>query len=446
MKPRVPPTEPGLRRVLTSWDVAALIVGIIIGSGIFATPPVIAGHLPGTAAMLLVWLLGGFMSLCGALCFAELAGMFPHTGGSYVFLREAYGRMPAFIYGWSAFMITYPASIAGVSVVFTAYLARLFPAVEPVRPYVAAGLCLTVAAVNIAGVRLGALTLRAFTAAKVLALSLIFVVALLAGRGSIANLEPLWGAPEAGWSLAPIALSLAAVLWTYEGWSDGPTLSGELRDPSRDMTRALVIGTLGITVIYVLTNLAYLFVLGVEGVRSTDSVAVDVAQRVMGDAGSTFVTLLVLASTLGSIMGMMIGGSRVFYALGRDGLFIRAVGTVHATRRTPAASLGGLALIAALYCLVATFEGIVRYFVFISTLWFILNIGSVILHRIRRPHADRPFRVPFYPWPVVLFLCAAIALWIQLLLENTRDSLIGMGILLLAVPVYHAWRRLAPHR
>ena len=434
-------SSPELRRVLTHWDAAALIIGITIGSGIFATPPLVAGELPGLVPLLLLWILGGLMSLCGALCFAELASMFPRTGGSYVFLREGYGPLPAFIYGWSAFLITYPASIAGVSVVFTAYLARLIPGIEPYRPYVAAGLCLLVAGINVLGVRLGAYTLRVFTAAKALALLAICAVAFLPGKGAAGNLEPLLALPTEGWSLGPIALALAAVLWTYEGWSDGPTLAGEVRDPRRDVVRALIFGTLGVTTIYVLVNLAYVRVLGISGVAATESVAVDVAARLFGSAGGTLVTLLVLVSTLGSILGMIIGGSRVFYALGRDGLFFRAVGQVHPTRQTPATALTGMALVAAVYCLVSTFEGIIRYFVFISTLWFILNIASVVVHRLRRPELERPFRVPLYPLPVVVYLVAAVALWLQLLVENPRDSLMGLGILLLSVPVYFAWQR-----
>ena len=430
-----------LKRVLTSWDATALIVGITIGSGIFATPPLIAGYLPGTAVMLLVWAFGGIMSLCGALCYAELASMFPRTGGSYVFLREAYGPFPAFAYGWSAFFVTYPASIAAVSVVFTAYLVRLLPFLENHRPATAALVCLLLAGINILGVRLGSFTLRAFTLAKVLALSAIFLAAFALWKGSPGNLLPLWSPPEGGWSAAPLALSLAAVLWTYEGWSDGPTLAGEVRDRRRDVVKALLLGTVGVTAIYLLTNLAYLFVLGIDGVRGSESVAGDVAGRLFGAAGSTFVTLLVLVSTLGSIMGMIVGGSRVFFALGRDGLFLRAVGRVDPRFGTPSIALAGLAVIAALYCLAGTFEEIIRYFVFISTFWFILNIGSVILHRLRRPDHERPFRVPFYPWPVAVYLAAAVALWIQLLAENTRDSLIGLGILAGSIPVYLVWMR-----
>lgn len=218
--------QPELRRVLGVWDAAALIVGIIIGSGIFATPPLVAGHIPSTGGMLAIWLLGGVLAFTGALCYAELATMFPFTGGSYAFLREGYGRFPAFSYGWSALLITYPASIAGVSLVFTAYLARLVPISDPARPWVAASVCLIMAGLNIIGVRLGALVLRLFTSAKVLALGMIVVAVFALSKGSWSNLEPISFIPPGGLSAGAVALALAAIIWTYSGWDDAPTLSG----------------------------------------------------------------------------------------------------------------------------------------------------------------------------------------------------------------------------
>lgn len=449
MSSRVPavPEAPGdLRRVLGAWDAAALIVGIIIGSGIFATPPLVASHLPGVLGILGIWALGGVMALCGALCYAELSGMFPRTGGSFVFLREGYGRFPAFAYGWSALLITYPASIAGVAVVFTAYLARLVPIPDPARGAVAAALCLLLAGVNGLGVRLGAWTLKLFTGAKVLALGAVVLAALLLRHGAGAHLHPLWGVPEGGIHAGGVALALAAVIWTYEGWTDGPTVAGEVRDPDRDMVRALMIGALGVTVIYVLANLAYVAVLGVDGVRGSDSVAVDVAGALFGNAGQVYVTLLVLVSTLGSIMGMIIGASRVFYAMGREGLFFPWVGRVHPRRGTPLAALAGVGIISAVYALLGTFEGIVSYFIFVSTIWLILNIASVIRHRMRRPGLRRPFRVPFYPLPPLVYLGVACGLLVQLFLQNIRNSMVGLGILAVSVPVFLAWERLRAAR
>ena len=439
--PQKDPPRTELRRVLGVWDAAALMVGVMIGSGIFATPPVVAGHLPNAAGVIGIWALGGLAALCGALCFAELTGLFPRTGGSYIFLREAYGRFPSFAYGWSALLITYPASIAAVSVVFTAYLARLVPMDESTRPWIAALLCLVLTGLNIIGVRLGATVLRFMTGTKFLALGLVAVAGILASR-RITTL-PDSAAPEGAitWSLGAMALAFTSVVWTYEGWADGPTIAGETRRPERDVPRALLLGTLAVTGIYLLANVAYLLVLGLDGLRATDRVAVAIAEAAFGPKGGGFVTLLVLVSTLGSIMGMIIAGSRVFFAMGRDRLFFAWIGNVHPRLHTPAAALMGVGLISAVYAALGTFEGIIRYFVFVSGIFFLLIIGSVFVHRRRRPRVSAPARMPLYPLPPLLYLGVEIALLVQLLKENAGPSLIGLAIVLTSAPVYLIWER-----
>ena len=438
---QIEPPRTELRRVLGVWDAAALMVGVMIGSGIFATPPIVAGYVPNPAGMLGIWALGGLAALCGAFCFAELTAMFPMTGGSYAFLREAYGRFPSFAYGWSALLITYPASIAAVSVVFTAYLANIVPIAESTRPWIAALMCLVLTALNIVGVRLGATVLRLMTGAKIIALGLVAIAGIVAAK-HLTPASPLPGAATPSWSLAALALAFTSVVWTYEGWADGPTIAGETRRPERDVPRALLLGTLAVTVIYLLANVAYLLVLGLDGLRKTDRAAVEIANAAFGGRGGAFVTLLVLVSTLGSILGMIIAGSRVFFAMGRDGLFFAWVGNVHSRFHTPAAALIGVGLISALYAVVGTFEGIIRYFVFVSGLFFLLIIGSVFLHRRRHPNAPRPVRIPLYPLPPLLYLAVEITLLVQLLKENAGPSLIGLAIVLASAPVYVIWERM----
>jgi basic amino acid/polyamine antiporter, APA family len=438
---QIEPSRTELRRVLGVWDAAALMVGVMIGSGIFATPPIVAGYVPNPAGMVGIWALGGLAALCGAFCFAELTAMFPMTGGSYAFLREAYGRFPSFAYGWSALLITYPASIAAVSVVFTAYLANIVPIAESTRPWIAALMCLVLTALNIVGVRLGATVLRLMTGAKIIALGLVAIAGIVAAR-HLTPARPLPGAATPSWSLAALALAFTSVVWTYEGWADGPTIAGETRRPERDVPRALLLGTLAVTVIYLLANVAYLLVLGLDGLRRTDRAAVEIANAAFGSRGGAFVTLLVLVSTLGSILGMIIAGSRVFFAMGRDGLFFAWVGGVHSRFHTPAAALIGVGLISALYAIVGTFEGIIRYFVFVSGLFFLLIIGSVFLHRRRHPNAPRPVRIPLYPLPPLLYLAVEITLLVQLLKENAGPSLIGLAIVLASAPVYVIWERM----
>ncbi len=437
-----PSAAPGeLRRVLSYWDAVALIAGIMIGSGIFATPPQIAATMDRFGPMLMVWLLGGLLALCGALTYAELAAMYPRTGGVFVFLKEAWGRPPAFVYGWSALLITYPASIAAVSVVFAAYFKRLVPAFPLPENIIAALLALAACVVNIIGVILGARVQRTFTAAKIAALVALVGFAVISSAGSFENFTPIWATPSQGWHLGALALAMAAVLWTYEGWSDGPTLSGECRDKKRDLPRALLIGTGMVTLVYLLINASYVYVMSIPGIAASSSVAVDMAERTMGQYGGLFVNLLVLASTAGSVNGMVIAGSRVSFAMAHEGLFFNLVGRVHPRLKTPANAVMVLGIVSASYCLLGTFDQLIRYFVFISMIWYVMSILAVFRLRIARPAAERPFRVPLYPITPAIFLIAALGLLYQLYHENTRDSQIGLVILAVSLPTYWIWRK-----
>ena len=420
------------------WDAAALIVGIVIGSGIFATPPVVASHLAFSWGMAAVWTLGGIMAVFGALTYAELAGRFPHTGGAYVFVREAYGSPPAFVFGWSCLTITYPASIAGVSLVFTAYLSTWVPVSDSMTPWISAALCLGVGLANATGIQVTRWILRSLTGAKVLALILIVGGAFLFGQGSWANFRPVEGSAGAG----PWMLALAAVLWTYEGWTEGASIAGEVKNPKRNVARALVLSTVGVLLIYLAANAAYVFVLGIPGVAASDSVAVDLASAVFGSGGTLFVTGLVLVSTLGAVNGMTVGGSRILYAMANDGLFFGAAARVHATFRTPAVALLMLSSVSAIYCLWGSFEQLLQYFVFVASGWFLVIVFSVFLHRRRLGKPE--LSLPWFPLPPLLYLAALCGLMTQLALHNPRNSLLGAAMLLAAVPIYFFWIKLAP--
>jgi APA family basic amino acid/polyamine antiporter len=433
-------SPPRLRRVLNYWDAAALGVGIVIGSGIFAVPPSIAASLDTFPAMISVWLAGGLIALCGALTYAEISAMFPRAGGAYVFLFETYGRFPAFAYGWSALFITYPASMAAVAVVFAQYLARFVPLSSTAQTVVAAGLCLVVAAINIAGVKLGAGVQRTLTTAKVLAIAAIPIFGFLLLKGDFQHLAGGLE-PTGGFSLTAIALAMVAVMWTFEGWADIPTIAEEVKDIRRDVPRALALCAVGVTAIYLAVNAAYVYLLSIGGVASSESVASDAARAVFGTAGDIWVTLLVLASTAGSLNGMVIGGSRVFFALARDRMFLTPVGRVHPRLGTPANSIAMLGVIGAAYTLMGTFEEIIRYFVFVATIWFVLNIAAVFVLRRKRPDLERPFKVPLYPVTPLIFLAMVAGLMIQLYRDNTHDANMGLLLMLAAVPIYFIWRK-----
>lgn len=438
-------TEPSntrgeLKRVLTHWDVAALAVGIIIGSGIFAVPPSIARSLDTFPSMISVWVLGGVLALCGALCYAELAAMFPRAGGAFVFLKETYGPAVSFVYGWSALLITYPASVAAIAMVFASYLARLVPMSESAQVGVAALLCVVFAIVNILGTKIGAGVQRTLTAAKVVALGLLPIAGFLLSRGDFGHFEGGLS-PSGGWTLTGWALAMAAVMWTFEGWAECPTISGEVKNLRRDVPLGLAISAVSVTVIYVAVNAAYVYLLGVEGVAGTDNVASDAARVVFGAQGEFWIALLVVVSTASSVNGSLLGGSRVFYAMSREGLFFRTVASVHPKLGTPFYSLALLGGISALFTMMGTFERVMRYFVFMAAIWFAMTIFAVIRLRMKRPDLERPFRVPLYPFSPLLFLGVVISMATMLFIENPQDALMGLGLIALAVPVYWLWRR-----
>jgi len=430
-----------LPRVLNYWDAAALAVGIIIGSGIFAVPPSIAGHLDTFGSMILIWILGGVLALAGALAYAELSTMFPRTGGAFVFMHETYGPFMSFTYGWSALLITYPASLAAIAMVFSRYLSRLIALSPTGEAIVAALLCILLAGINGLGAKVGAGIQRTLTAAKVAALAAIPVCGFLLARGDISRLTEGGLAPSGGWTLSGWAFALAAVMWTFEGWADTPTIAGEVKDKKRDIPRGLIIAAVSITFIYVAANAAYVYLLGTEGVAASTSVATDAASAIFGGGGALFVTLLVLVSTAGSINGSMIGGSRVFFAMASEGLFFKSVARVHPRFGTPLNSLLLLGLISAAYCLMGSFERLMNYFVFIATIWFALNILAVIVLRVRRPDLARPFKVPLYPLTPLVFLGVILSLGTQLFLDNTGDALAGIGLICLSIPGYILWKR-----
>jgi APA family basic amino acid/polyamine antiporter len=288
------------------------------------------------------------------------------------------------------------------------------------------------------------MVLRLLTGSKVLALVAVGAAAFAGVRAVLPHEAAAPVPPEGLSAVGAFVLALVAVIWTYEGWADGPSIAGEMRDARRDLPRALLIGTLGTTAVYLLVNVAYLRVLGMEGVRASDSVAVDVARVFLGEAGWVAVAVLVLVSTLGSMLGMIIATSRIFFAMGRDRLFFDRVGEVHPRFGTPAVALSGVGLVSALYAAFGTFEGIIRLFVFAATLFLLLNVASVALHRRRRPDAPRPVRMPGYPWTVLVYLIVGAGVCVQLVRENPRDSLAGFGLMLLSVPVYALWIRWRP--
>ncbi|MFL5486261.1 MAG: APC family permease [Gemmatimonadaceae bacterium] len=433
-----------LPRRLGLWSAVAVLVGSTIGSGIFRSPAGIADKLPGPVPLLAIWLTGGLFALCGALTLAEVAGAFPRTGGVYVFIRESWGRLPAFLFGWSELVIIRAAALGAISTTFAEYLLRVLghdPRAEPFSSYVhyiAAIAIVLTATFNYVGIRWGSLVQNVTTLAKTGALILIIILALAIGLPQTGgHYTP--AVPQGSFTFARFGLALVSVLWVYDGWADVSFVGGEVKDPERNLPRVLIYGTLIIIGLYLLANVAYLAVLPVEQVRQSKLVAADVAERVMGAVGVAFVSVAVMISTFGTLNGSVMTGSRVLFAMAADGLLFKPIAIVDRRFHTPGVAIWLGATLGVIFVLAGTFEQLADTFVTAIVPFYALAVGSVFIFR-RRQGWQPPFRVPGYPIVPTIFIVATILLLGNAILDPTSrvPTLAVLGVILLGIPIYFA--------
>jgi len=427
-----------LSRILGTTSLAAVTVGLMVGSGIFRVPSAVAGSVGSVGAMGLLWVAGGILALFGSMSVAELACLYPEAGGVYVFLREAYGHRLAFLYGWTRLLLLVPASIGAIALIFAAYLRGLLGWPASRDRWVAAALIALLAAVNYRSLLWSALLENVVTAAKVLALAGVAVAAFALGGGGA-----LGGAPGGPTSLAPASwsgfgLALVTVMWTYSGWSSAAALAGEARDPSRTLPRALLGGVGVVIAVYLAVNAAYLRVLSVEAMARSSMVAADAAVRVLGPGGADLVAGLVVISTLGAVQAALMFNPRIFLAMGRDGLLPGPIGRVHDRYGTPHAATLVAALLGIAYVSVRSFEQLAQAFILGVWPFHILMVWAVFRLRRTRPDAERPYRTPGYPVVPALFLVASAALVANGLVRKPGLTLFGFGLIAAGLPVY-AW-------
>lgn len=426
-----------LPRRLGVWSAAAVLVGSTIGSGIFRVPSSVAGEAGSVGAIALLWVIGALVALFGALTLAELAVLFPRSGGVYVFIREAYGPLPAFLFGWTELLVIRPSALGAIAMLFAEYVREFVALSEGEVRVVAAAAILLLAAANIRSVRWGAAVQNASTAAKVLALVGLALLAFVlgnAGHGAFA--EPLSFQP-ASWG--GFGIALVAVMWAYDGWADLTFMGGEVRDPGRTLPRALLGGTLAIVVIYLVVNAAYLFVLPVAEMAGRPLVAADAARRIFGEAGAGVVAAMVLMSAFGALNGAMMTGPRIFFAMADDGLFFRPIAAVHPRWRTPWAAIALAALLGVGYVSIRSFEQLADSFILGIWPFYALAVGAVYTLRRRRPELPRPYRTVGYPVVPLVFLLASLAMLANALVQQPASTGFGFAIILLGVPVYFAW-------
>jgi amino acid transporter len=436
-----------LPRRLGLWSAVAVLVGSTIGSGIFRSPASIADKLPGPLPLLAIWLTGGIFALCGALTLAEVAGAFPRTGGVYVFIREAWGRLPAFLFGWAELVLIRAAALGAISTTFAEYFIRVLgydPRVAPYSRYVhyvAAAAILLTATFNYVGIKWGALVQNITTLAKTGAVVVIIVLALVIGLPQTGgHFTP--AVPAGSFSFARFGLALVSVLWVYDGWADVSFVGGEVKDPERNLPRVLIYGTLIIIALYLLANVAYLAVLPVEEIRHSKLVAADVAERLMGAAGVAFVSAAVMVSTFGTLNGSVMTGSRILFAMAADGLLFKPIAVVHRKFQTPGVAIGLEAALGVVFVLLGTFEQLADTFVTAIVPFYALAVAAVFVFR-RRPAYQPPFRVPGYPVVPAIFIVATILLLGNAIVDpGSRIATLGvLAVILLGIPVYYATRR-----
>lgn len=429
-----------LPRTLGLWSSVGLVVGITIGSGIFRSPAGIAQKIPDPEVMLLLWVVGGAITLCGALSLAELAASMPETGGLYAYLREGWGRLAAFLFGWTELVLIRANALGGIAVVFGEYLLRSV-GVDPVEHWVAArsvsaAAIAFAAAVNIRGTNLGALIVGVATWAKFAALTILSGAAFLIGSShgaSLTNLTTGTGAPIA---VGAMGLALVSILWAYDGWADLSFASGEVKTPQVNLPRAIILGTLAIIAIYLVTNVAYLYVNPIDTIAESRLVAADTMLALFGRVGVVLVSIFVMISTFSSLNGSMLASPRIFFAMADDGMLFEPIARVHPRYKTPYVSIVLAALLGMALVLSRSFEALTGTFVL--AIWPFYALGVAAIYRLRRlrPDLPRPYRAIGYPVVPAIFIAAVAAFVINSLVNEPVSTGVTLALILAGAPVY----------
>ena len=430
----------GLKRQLGLLDATTINFGTTIGSGIFIVPASIALAMPATGPILLVWLVGGLISLLGALCIAELGAAYPESGGMVVHLREAWGPVWGYLYGWTTAVVINPASIAAIAVAFATYTGHFLPLTGPGVRAVAVASIAVLTAINCVSLRTGANTQNGLTLLKTALLSGLVVVSFLLPGGSPTHLRPFWPAGQ-GSLVAPFGIALVAVLWAYDGWIEVTYVGGEVKDPGRIVPRAIAISTVLAIVLYALVTLAFLYVLTPAGTAASTVPASDAARVTLGPIGAGLVALAIMVSTFGANNGIIFTAARIPWAMAQQGVFLRSVGRLHPRRGTPVTALVHQAIVASALALSGTYDQLITYVVFASWVFYALGAGAVLRLRRTQPHLERPYRAWGYPVTPLLFIAFALLLVGLAIADTPREAAVGAGLIVAGLGPYAVWRR-----
>lgn len=454
-------SRPTLIRGLSLVDTVLLVVGGVIGSSIFLTAKDIAGPLPHPVLFLLVWILGGMISLFACFAFSELAAMFPHSGGQYVYMREAFGELPGFLYGWMMFTVGNCGSIAALAVGAAAYLGSIVPIISQEHVVLSiAGITLTrahivalimiatVTWINIVGVRRGALLQNVATWAKFAAIAAFVILGFAIGKGDWHHLTAtsahgLTMGASTGHLLSAFGVALIAVFWAYDGWVYVTWVSDEVQEPRRNLPVAMVLGTLIVGVLYIAMNTAYLYALPIDQIAQHETIAHAAATALFTPAAATWLSALIALSIFGALACAILACPRIYYAMALDGLFFRRMGEVHPKWRTPAFALIGQGIWSGILTLSGRYDQLYTYVMFGMVLSYTLTVIGLFVLRRKRPDATRPYRCTGYPWLPAIYVLVAGAWTLNTVFTRPHETLAGVIIILIGVPHYWYWKRTA---
>ena len=430
---------PELSRQLNLLDAISIVIGTTIGVGIFIVPGSIARELPSPSIILAIWIITGIISFFGALAYAELGAMLPYSGGQYIYLREAYGPLAAFVCGWVSFLIVQSGSIAAVSVGFGLYFSYLMPGVPGAARWSPVAIIAVFSFINYRGVRWAARTQNVFTALKICGLAVVIGSAFL--RSAPAVVRP--DAAPAALSMHGVIVTLLGCFLAYDGWQYVALVAGEVQRPSRNVPLALALGAGAVILLYLLANLAYFRVLLLSEIAASEHVAASAAERTLGAIGAQLVSLTVMLSAAGAANGSILTSPRIYFAQARDGLFFRTLGEIHPRFGTPAFSILVQGVWSSIIALSGSYETLLTFVLFAMWLFHAMTVFGVYILRRKAPQLSRPYRMWGYPVTPLLF--SAFAFWFVVNTFVTRpgSSLVGAVIIAAGLPTYYLWKRVA---
>lgn len=446
-----------LLRKLNLMDTTLLVIGAVLGSGIFMTTGFVADYLPSPAMIMIVFLTGGIITLSGALSFAELGAMFPKAGGQYVYLNEAYGPLAGFLYGWGFFWVIECGGIAALGVAFAEYLGYFFPYLSTEHSLISVNVyffhyslssgqiiavvsIIILSAVNYFGIKSGAAVQNIFTSLKILAVGALVVLGFALGTKSGAvNFSHLFGEGQ-GFSFKYFGLALIAVLWTYDGWYSVSCTAEEIKKPGRNIPLGLILGTAGVTLIYLSMNMVYLLALPVDKMKGIARIGEIASTQLFGAKATFFIAMIITISIFGCLSATIIYGPRVYYAMAKNRAFFRRMAYIHPRYRVPTKAIIGQAIWSSVLCLSGTFQALYEYVIFALVIFFAATGFAVVILRFRQPDKERPYKAWGYPLLPLLFVLINLFIFFNTIWAQPLKSLGGLVLLLLGIPAYVYWK------